>query len=113
MFATPVNPCTGAVYRYGQTEPPTIPVDDLFEEGSFPEGEILEHPRDFNTFRVRERACVMYCSMCHGAEIGPLMVVIVVVVVAIMMVSLIRRSRVSYCEITQPVVTRTVQPRAC
>lgn len=40
--------------RYGQTEPPTIPVDELFEEGSFPEGEILEHPRDFNSFRVRE-----------------------------------------------------------
>lgn len=40
--------------RYGQTEPPTIPVDDLFEEGSFPEGEILEHPRDFNSFRVRK-----------------------------------------------------------
>ena len=39
--------------RYGQTEPPTIPVDELFEDGHFPEGEILEHPRDFNTFRVR------------------------------------------------------------
>lgn len=41
--------------RYGQTEPPTIPVEDLFEEGSFPEGEILEHARDFNSFRVRRR----------------------------------------------------------
>ena len=39
--------------RYGQTEPPTIPVDELFEDGHFPEGEIMEHPRDFNTFRVR------------------------------------------------------------
>ncbi|CAB1113173.1 unnamed protein product [Ectocarpus sp. CCAP 1310/34] len=37
---------------HGQTEPPTIPVEDLFEEGSFPEGEILEHPRDFNSFRI-------------------------------------------------------------
>ncbi|CAN0045018.1 unnamed protein product [Hapterophycus canaliculatus] len=38
--------------RYGQTEPPTIPVEDLFEEGCFPEGEILEHPRDFNSYRI-------------------------------------------------------------
>eukprot|EP00752_Nemacystus_decipiens_P001291 g1284.t1 len=43
---------TDSYVRYGQTEPPTIPVDDLFEEGSFPEGEILEHPRDFNSFRI-------------------------------------------------------------
>lgn len=28
-------------------------MDKLFEEGHFPEGEIMEHPRDFNTFRVR------------------------------------------------------------
>ena len=41
------------LHRYGQTEPPTIPVDELFEDGHFPEGEIMEHPRDFNTFRVR------------------------------------------------------------
>ncbi|CAM9323202.1 unnamed protein product, partial [Ascophyllum nodosum] len=43
---------TDSYVRYGQTEPPTIPVDDLFEEGSFPEGEILEHPRAFNSFRI-------------------------------------------------------------
>lgn len=41
-------------HRYGQTEPPTIPVDELFEEGAFPEGEILDHPRDFNSFRVSD-----------------------------------------------------------
>ncbi|CAM9149372.1 unnamed protein product [Ectocarpus sp. 8 AP-2014] len=43
---------TDSYVRHGQTEPPTIPVEDLFEEGSFPEGEILEHPRDFNSFRI-------------------------------------------------------------
>eukprot|EP00752_Nemacystus_decipiens_P008587 g7667.t2 len=47
-----VNGFTDSYVRYGQTEPPTIPVEDLFEMGSFPEGEILEHPRDFNTFRI-------------------------------------------------------------
>jgi len=29
---------------WGQTNPPTIPVGNLFSEGSFPIGEILEHP---------------------------------------------------------------------
>lgn len=38
--------------RYGQTEPPSIPVDELFEEGKYPEGEIVEHPRECNAWRV-------------------------------------------------------------
>lgn len=29
--------------KYGQTEPPTRPVAELFPRGSFPEGEILPH----------------------------------------------------------------------
>lgn len=28
----------------GQTNPPTIPIVDLFPDGNFPEGEILKHP---------------------------------------------------------------------
>jgi methionyl aminopeptidase len=36
----------------GQTFPPTIPVAKLFPSGHFPAGQILNHPGDFNTFRV-------------------------------------------------------------
>jgi methionyl aminopeptidase len=43
---------TDSYIRYGQTEPPTIPVAKLFAEGHFPEGEIQPHPGDFNTFRI-------------------------------------------------------------
>ena len=38
--------------KYGQTEPPTIPVANLFPVGSYPKGEEMEHPGDFNTFRI-------------------------------------------------------------
>eukprot|EP00611_Tribonema_gayanum_P011752 TRINITY_DN2210_c0_g1_i1.p1 TRINITY_DN2210_c0_g1~~TRINITY_DN2210_c0_g1_i1.p1 ORF type:complete len:480 (-),score=161.02 TRINITY_DN2210_c0_g1_i1:305-1744(-) len=40
--------------RYGQTDPPTIPVAELpvFAGGNFPEGEIMEHPGDFNAYRI-------------------------------------------------------------
>ena len=37
---------------HGQTNPPSIPVTKLFRAGSFPEGQIMVHPGDFNTFRV-------------------------------------------------------------
>jgi methionyl aminopeptidase len=37
---------------FGQTEPPTIPVSKLFPPGSRPQGEIQEHPGDFNTYRI-------------------------------------------------------------
>ena len=59
-----IRPC-----RYGQTEPPTIPVDELFEAGHFPEGEIMEHPRDFNTFRVRGVHPSFETTLCihHGS----------------------------------------------
>ena len=60
---------TDSYLRYGQTDPPTIPVAQLFRAGHFPQGEIQEHPGDFNTFRVtseekraQERyACVRAC----------------------------------------------------
>lgn len=35
-----------------QTSPPTVPVSKLYPDGNFPEGEIQEHPGDFNTYRI-------------------------------------------------------------
>ena len=29
--------------KYGQTEPPTIPVHELFKDGNFPKGQIMSH----------------------------------------------------------------------
>jgi len=43
---------TDSYVRYGQTEPPTIPIAALFPSGVFPEGEVQEHPLDLNTHRV-------------------------------------------------------------
>ncbi|CAN0014657.1 unnamed protein product, partial [Laminaria digitata] len=69
---------TDSYVRYGQTEPPTIPVDELFEDGHFPEGEIMEHPRDFNTFRItseekraeeRLQHASMYDNIRRAAEV--------------------------------------------
>lgn len=34
------------------TYPPTIAMTKQFKKGSFPEGEILEHPLDFNRQRI-------------------------------------------------------------
>jgi hypothetical protein len=28
-----------------QTNPPSIPISELFPDGNYPEGEILEHPK--------------------------------------------------------------------
>ena len=36
----------------GQTEPPTIPIADLYKKGSFPIGEIQEYDQEFNRFRM-------------------------------------------------------------
>jgi methionyl aminopeptidase len=47
-----VSGFTDSYIRYGQTEPPTIPVASLFAEGHFPKGEIQPHPGDMNTFRI-------------------------------------------------------------
>jgi methionyl aminopeptidase len=40
--------------KFGQSEPPTIPVSQLpgFSSGKFPEGEIMEHPGANNTYRI-------------------------------------------------------------
>lgn len=38
--------------KYGQTHPPTRTVAELFPEGNFPEGQIMEHPGDFNRYRT-------------------------------------------------------------
>lgn len=43
---------TDSYIKYGQTEPPTIPVASLFQKGFFPEGEIMEHPLDINKYRM-------------------------------------------------------------
>jgi len=39
---------------YGQTEPPSIPVADLFAGKELPKGEIEDHPGDFNRFRTTD-----------------------------------------------------------
>ena len=46
------NGFTDSYIKYGQTEPPTIPVEKLFQKGFFPEGEIMEHPLDINKYRM-------------------------------------------------------------
>jgi len=38
-----------------QTEPPTLPIADLFPSGSFPEGEIMEHPLAVNDAKAKDR----------------------------------------------------------
>jgi len=50
-----VDGFTDYYVKYGQSEPPTCEPRDLpyfKERGSFHEGEIMEHPGDFNTFRI-------------------------------------------------------------
>lgn len=42
---------TDSYVKYGQTEPPTIPVSKLFENKTYPVGEIQTHPLDSNSFR--------------------------------------------------------------
>lgn len=97
---------TDSYCAYGQTDPPSIPVTDLrcngkmrrcqkrngidlqrhmqrcqvaqlFRPGTFPVGEILEHPGEFNTFRVSseekraaDRAQAdLYDKLRHAAEV--------------------------------------------
>mmetsp|Transcript_8881 Transcript_8881/g.11067 ORF Transcript_8881/g.11067 Transcript_8881/m.11067 type:complete len:526 (+) Transcript_8881:210-1787(+) len=43
---------TDSYVRFGQTEPPSIPIVQLIPEGKMPQGEIMEHPGDFNTHRI-------------------------------------------------------------
>ena len=37
---------------FTQTYPPTIPISQQFKDGKFPEGEIMEHPKDENRKRM-------------------------------------------------------------
>lgn len=39
--------------QYGQTNPPTIPIIDLFKDGKYPEGEIQKYPVDERTAKDR------------------------------------------------------------
>ena len=43
--------------KYGQTEPPTIPVVELFPKGKFPKGEEMNHPGDHNVHRTTDAEC--------------------------------------------------------
>jgi len=47
------NYCTDYYLKHGQTEPPSIPVSELFEAKNleYPEGEITPHPLESNTYR--------------------------------------------------------------
>ncbi len=60
-----------------QTDPPTIPVPDLYPNGIFPEGEIVSYPQDYNTYRttseeLRERERLeanVYNDVRRAAEV--------------------------------------------
>ncbi|RLN14471.1 hypothetical protein BBJ28_00026763, partial [Nothophytophthora sp. Chile5] len=68
---------TDSYVALGQTEPPTIPVAQLFPDGKYPVGEIVDHPGDFNTFRTtsEEKRALdreqedLYESVRHAAEV--------------------------------------------
>jgi methionyl aminopeptidase len=68
---------TDSYVAVGQTEPPTIPIEKLFPDGHFPEGEIQEHPGDFNSFRTtsEEKRALdraqedLYETVRHAAEV--------------------------------------------
>eukprot|EP00455_Lapot_gusevi_P015046 TRINITY_DN17596_c0_g1_i1.p1 TRINITY_DN17596_c0_g1~~TRINITY_DN17596_c0_g1_i1.p1 ORF type:complete len:437 (+),score=162.85 TRINITY_DN17596_c0_g1_i1:83-1393(+) len=63
--------------RLAQTDPPSIPVAQLFPGGNFPVGQIMDHPMDCNTFRTSsaekralERADEwMYAELREAAEV--------------------------------------------
>ena len=67
--------------KYGQTNPPTIPVSDLFSNNEFPIGEIEPHPLpEINTYRetsAEKRANDrlqedVYSKVRHAAEVSDL-----------------------------------------
>ncbi|KAJ8518985.1 hypothetical protein ON010_g18134 [Phytophthora cinnamomi] len=68
---------TDSYVGVGQTEPPSIPIEQLFPDGKFPEGEIQAHPGDFNTFRAtsEEKRALdraqedLYQTVRHAAEV--------------------------------------------
>jgi methionine aminopeptidase len=47
-----VDGFTDSYIAVGQTDPPSIPIFELFRGGPFPAGQVVDHPGDFNTFRV-------------------------------------------------------------
>uniref|UniRef100_M4BUN6 Methionine aminopeptidase 2 n=1 Tax=Hyaloperonospora arabidopsidis (strain Emoy2) TaxID=559515 RepID=M4BUN6_HYAAE len=61
----------------GQTDPPTIPIEQLYPDGQYPEGELQVHPGDFNTFRStsEEKRALdraqkdLYATVRHAAEV--------------------------------------------
>ncbi|OWZ12309.1 Methionine aminopeptidase, partial [Phytophthora megakarya] len=72
-----VQGCTDSLLSIGQTDPPSIPIAELFPDGYFPIGEIQNHPGDFNSFRVtndEKRALDrtqegQYEALRHAAEV--------------------------------------------
>jgi len=68
---------TDSYVAYGQTEPPTIPVANLFAPGKFPQGQIMEHPGDFNSYRMTSEEkrhlerleSDLYDKVRHAAEV--------------------------------------------
>lgn len=58
--------------KYGQTFPPTIPVDELFSQGKFPEGEIQPHGKtkypdpqsSWARMSEEEKRCVYNNAFC-------------------------------------------------
>lgn len=63
--------------KYGQTEPPTIPVADVFRGKEFPKGEIQLHPGESNALRETAEECRardrlqsdLYSKVREGAEV--------------------------------------------
>nr|CCA27140.1 methionine aminopeptidase putative [Albugo laibachii Nc14] len=61
----------------GQTDPPTIPVAELYSNNTYPEGEIMSHPGDFNTYRITSEekrnldraASDLYETLRYAAEV--------------------------------------------
>jgi methionyl aminopeptidase len=51
-LARGVTGFTDYYLKHGQTEPPTIPVSQLFPSRKFPEGQVMEYASDFNSWRT-------------------------------------------------------------
>lgn len=47
-----VDGFTDSYIAVGQTDPPSTPIFELFKGGPFPPGQVVDHPGDFNTYRV-------------------------------------------------------------
>lgn len=72
-----VSGFTDSYVAVGQTDPPTIPIEQLYPDGQYPEGELQVHPGDFNTFRStsEEKRALdraqkdLYATVRHAAEV--------------------------------------------